>query len=606
MPAVAPSALPAPSLRPRHPAGVTLCEVADSAGVAQGWAADAVADLRITGITLRAQDVRPGDLFAALPGSRVHGSRYAAEAVRAGAAAVLTDPAGAAAIDDTLGRSADGDNGRQSRPGPDPKPDRTPESTPVLVVDHPRAVLGSVAARIYGDPSRHLGVVGVTGTAGKTTTCYLLEAALAADGSTTGLIGTVETRIDGEVAPSALTTPEAPDLQALFAVMVERGVRVVAMEVSSHSLSMGRVAGTSYAVGAFSNLSQDHLDFHHDMEDYFAAKSMLFDGRAARHVIMIDDVWGRRLAADHPDALTVSSTDQSTDQSTDRPADWSVLGVEQRSGGVQQVTLQGPGARQVTLDLALPGVFNVANAALALACVDALGRDVGQAAKAMAGIAVPGRMERVSAGQDYLAVVDYAHKPAALAAVLDAISEGLTGRLIVVIGAGGARDPGKRPMMGAETAGRADLVIVTDDNPRSEDPAEIRRQVLDGARGVAGTRPVQILEIGDRRAAIRAAVAAARRGDAVVIAGKGHEQGQDVGGVIHPFSDRLELTDAITAALRADPGADQTADETDATAVRGGAARVSGVRGSDARGSAARDSGVRDSGGPAAGQDAGA
>ena len=214
---------------------------------------------------------------------------------------------------------------------------------------------------------------------------------------------------------------------------------------------------------------------------------------------------------------------------------------------------EGPGGRQVTLDLALPGAFNVANAALALACVDALGRDVEQAAKAMASIAVPGRMERVVAGQDYLAVVDYAHKPAALAAVLDAISEGLTGRLIVVIGAGGARDPGKRPMMGAETASRADLVIVTDDNPRSEDPAEIRRQVLVGAREAAGSRagagPAQIREIGDRRAAIRAAVAAARTGDAVVIAGKGHEQGQDIGGVIHPFSDRHELREAITAAL---------------------------------------------------------
>jgi len=555
LPAVTPSAPPASSLRPRHPVGVTLGEVADCAGAAAGsvgpvsggltggavdGVSGAVADLRITGVTLRAQDVRPGDLFAALPGSRVHGSRYAEDAVRAGAVAVLTDPEGAAVIEET----------RRGRPNGEPG--QATHDAPVLVVDRPRAVLGSVASTVYGDPSRHLGVVGVTGTAGKTTTCYLLEAALAADGSTTGLIGTVETRIDGEVAPSALTTPEAPDLQALFAVMLERGVRVVAMEVSSHALSLGRVAGTSYAVGAFSNLSQDHLDFHHDMEDYFAAKSMLFDGRAARHVIMVDDVWGRRLATAHPDALTVSCRGQRTDQ----PADWSVLAAEQLTGGVQHVTLQGPGGRQVTLDLALPGAFNVANAALALACVDALGRDVEQAAKAMATVAVPGRMERVVAGQDYLAVVDYAHKPAALAAVLDAISEGLTGRLIVVIGAGGARDPGKRPMMGAETARRADLVIVTDDNPRSEDPAEIRRQVLDGARRVAASpradaRPVQIQEIGDRRAAIRAAVAAARTGDAVVIAGKGHEQGQDVGGVIHPFSDRQELTAAITAALGA-------------------------------------------------------
>ncbi len=225
----------------------------------------------------------------------------------------------------------------------------------------------------------------------------------------------------------------------------------------------------------------------------------------------------------------------------------------------------------------------MANAALALACVDALGRDVEQAAKAMATIAVPGRMERVVAGQDYLAVVDYAHKPAALAAVLDAISEGLTGRLIVVIGAGGARDPGKRPMMGAETASRADLVIVTDDNPRSEDPAEIRRQVLVGAREAAGSRaagPAQIREIGDRRAAIRAAVAAARTGDAVVIAGKGHEQGQDIGGVIHPFSDRLELREAITAALGGQVTGGAGAGETggaDARETGGSAAQGAGA-----------------------------
>ncbi len=554
---MAPSALPASSLRPRHPVGVTLGLVAECAGTAAG----AAADLTVTGITLRAQDVRPGDLFAALPGSRVHGSSYAADAVRAGAVAVLTDPAGAAALGSGLDRPADrqptADRPADRQPRADRPADRQPPAdqptagtarlAPVLVVDQPRAVLGSVAAAIYGDPSRHLAVVGVTGTAGKTTTCYLLEAALAADGSTTGLIGTVETRIGGEVAPSALTTPEAPDLQALFAAMVERGVRVVAMEVSSHALSLGRVAGTSYAVGAFSNLSQDHLDFHHDMDEYFAAKSMLFDGRAARHVIMVDDVWGERLAAAHPEALTVSAVD--------RPADWSVRGVVQRAGGVQHVMLLGPGGRKVSLELALPGGFNVANAALALACVDALGRDVEQAARALATVAVPGRMERVSVGQDFLAVVDYAHKPAALAAVLAAISQSLTGRLIVVIGAGGARDPGKRPMMGAETARRADLVIVTDDNPRSEDPAEIRRQVLDGAREVANSsgRAVQVVEIADRREAIRAAVQAARSGDAVVIAGKGHEQGQDVDGVVHPFSDRTELRAALTAALTEAP-----------------------------------------------------
>lgn len=467
----------------------------------------------LTGITLRAQDVRPGDLFAALPGSRVHGARFAGEAIMAGAAAILTDEQGLA----LLQRSA------------------AVGAVPVLVASSPRSLLGGIGTVLYGDPSRTLQVVGITGTAGKTTTCYLLEAALGADGSRTGLIGTVQTRIDGEVAPSAMTTPEAPDLQALFAVMLERGVSVVAMEVSSHALALDRVSGTRFAVGAFTNLSQDHLDFHRDMEDYFAAKSLLFDGRSGRHVLDIDTSYGARLAAAHPDALTVSVTG--------KDAAWTVRSVQVSATGIQHVTLAGPG-RTVTVDVAMPGEFNVANAAMAIACIDALGRDVQLAADAIAGVVVPGRMERVDAGQDFLAVVDYAHKPAALAAVLDAITEELRGRLIVVVGAGGDRDTGKRAVMGAEAAARADLLIVTDDNPRSEDPAVIRGQILAGARR-AGTR-ARIEEIGDRRAAIRSAVAAARSGDAVVIAGKGHELGQEIAGVLHPFSDRDELSAALT------------------------------------------------------------
>ncbi len=512
------------SLRPQHPAGASVADIVAHTG-AQPHSPDPVdapdglgrpaAEVWLSGITLRAQDVRPGDLFAALPGSRVHGAAFAADAIAAGAVAVLTDEVGLEMI-----RGAG------------------PLTVPALIAPSPRALLGSVAAVLYGDPSRTLQVVGITGTAGKTTTCYLLEAALAADGSRPGLIGTVQTRIAGEVAPSALTTPEAPDLQALFAVMLERGVSMVAMEVSSHALALGRVSGTRFAVGAFTNLSQDHLDFHRDMEDYFAAKSKLFDGRSARHVVDVDTSWGARLAAAHPDALTVSVTG--------KDADWTVQDVRVSATGIQHISLAGPG-RTVTVDLAIPGAFNVANAAVAIACVDALGRDVQQAADAIAGVVVPGRMERVDVGQDFLAVVDYAHKPAALAAVLDAIAEDLTGRLIVVVGAGGDRDTGKRPVMGAEAAARADLLIVTDDNPRSEDPASIREQVLAGARGAAGRAAgkARIEQIGDRLAAIRAAVAAAGTGDAVVIAGKGHELGQDVGGVLHPFSDRDELAAAL-------------------------------------------------------------
>jgi len=515
-----------PSLRPGKTAGVTLNELIERTGIElrrSRAAGEETTDVRLTGITLRAQDVRPGDLFAALAGSKVHGAQFTEKALEAGAAAILTDPAG----DEVIRRAG-------------------PVSVPVLTAARPRSVLGAVAALIYGQPSHQLQVVGVTGTSGKTTTCYLLEAALAADGSKTGLIGTVQTRIDGQVAPSALTTPEAPDLQALFAVMLEREVTVVAMEVSSHALSLGRVSGTAFAVGAFTNLSQDHLDFHHNMEEYFDAKRLLFDGRAGRHVIDIDTPHGARLAAEHPDAVTVSST---------QSADWSVSSVEVSTTGIQHVTLSAPEGRAITVDVALPGAFNVANAALALACVDALGRDVQLAADAIAGVSVPGRMERVDAGQDFLAVVDYAHKPAALAAVLDAIREGLSGRLIVVVGAGGDRDTGKRPMMGAEVVARADVLIVTDDNPRSEEPAAIRAQVLAGAYQAheSGPNSCEISEIGDRRAAIRAAVAAAGTGDAVIIAGKGHELGQEIAGVVHPFSDRVELTAALRV-FHAGPG----------------------------------------------------
>ena len=522
---------PSASLRPLHPVGVSLAAVIERTGAQLANPAGpfaAPSAITLSGVTLRAQDVRPGDLFAALPGTRLHGAGFAGDAVAAGAAAVLTDPAGLALLGDL--------------------------SIPVLISDAPRALLGSIARAVYGDPSAQLAVVGITGTSGKTTTCYLLEAALAADGSKTGLIGTVQTRIDGAVAPSALTTPEAPDLQALFAVMLERGVSVVAMEVSSHALSLGRVSGTSFAVGAFTNLSQDHLDFHHDMEEYFAAKSLLFDGRSGRHVIDIDDEYGARLAADHPEALTVSAGG--------KQATWSVASVQVSPTGIQHVTLTGP-AGPVTLELALPGAFNVSNAAMAIGCIDALGRDVQQAADALAGVVVPGRMERVDAGQDFLAVVDYAHKPAALAAVLDAISDGLTGRLIVVVGAGGDRDTGKRPVMGVEAVIRADLLIVTDDNPRSEEPAAIRAQILAGALdpqgyGATSVGRAEVLEIGDRGAAIRAAVRAAGPGDAVVIAGKGHELGQEIDGVKHPFSDRDELLAALTAIQPAAPATEPT------------------------------------------------
>jgi UDP-N-acetylmuramoyl-L-alanyl-D-glutamate--2,6-diaminopimelate ligase len=462
----------------------------------------------VTGVTLRASDARHGDLFAALPGSRAHGADYASVAIAGGAVAVLTDPDGA----------------------------RRPvlAGVPLLVHPRPREVLGAVAALVHGDPTAHLRVLGVTGTSGKTTTAHLLEAGLAAAGRTAGLVGTVGTRIDGRRLPTALTTPEAPDLQSLFAVMAEDGVTDVAMEVSSHALALGRVAGTHFAVAAFTNLSQDHLDFHRDMEDYFEAKAALFDGRAEHAVVCVDDDWGRRLAARTPGAVTVSTTG---------PAAWRAVDARSGPDGAQSFTALAPDGAQVPVRLQLPGVFNVANAAVALACLDAVGVPAAVAAEGFAGVEVPGRMQRIEEGQPFLAIVDYAHKPGAVAALLDALRPQVTGRLIVVLGCGGDRDRGKRPLMGAAAAARAELLIVTDDNPRTEDPAAIRAEMRAGAE--AEPRAGDLMEIGDRRAAIAAAVAYAKAGDAVVVAGKGHETGQEVMGVKHPFDDAAELAVAL-------------------------------------------------------------
>ncbi|HEY0638059.1 MAG TPA: UDP-N-acetylmuramoyl-L-alanyl-D-glutamate--2,6-diaminopimelate ligase [Pseudonocardiaceae bacterium] len=493
--------------RPSTTTPVALTALVDVAGLPPHPGAAGVA---VSGVTLRAHQARPGDLFAALPGARAHGADYAANAVAAGAVAVLTDPAGAARLDG-LG-------------------------VPVLAHDDPRRVLGPVAARVYGEPSTKLAIIGVTGTAGKTTTTYLIEAGLARAGHTTGLIGTVETRVAGERLDSAFTTPEAPDLQALLALMVERGVTHVAMEVSSHALALGRADATRFAVGAFTNLSQDHLDFHPDLEDYFAAKARLFDGRAGVEVVCVDGEWGRRLV--RPGTVTVSTTGAD--------ATWWADNVEVAPSGAQGFDVHGPGGFGYRMLSRLPGAFNVANTLLALACLDAAGVDVRLAARAVAGVDVAGRMERVRRGQDFVAIVDYAHKPAAVSAVLDAVrGQHPAARVAVVLGCGGDRDTAKRPVMGAEAAARSDLLVVTDDNPRSEDPAAIRAEMLAGAFDVPADRRGEITEVGDRRAAIRHAVRWARPGDVVVIAGKGHEAGQEINGVTHPFSDRDELIAAI-------------------------------------------------------------
>ncbi|MGV0626650.1 UDP-N-acetylmuramoyl-L-alanyl-D-glutamate--2,6-diaminopimelate ligase [Mycolicibacter minnesotensis] len=508
------------ALRPVVGAGTPLPLLAAQIG-AVAASGETVPDLPITGLTLRAQDVRRGDLFAALPGAKTHGARFAADAIARGATAVLSDGAGVAEI--TAGGAA--------------------SEIALLVHPAPRAVLGDLASTIYGRPCERVAVVGITGTSGKTTTTYLVEAGLRAAGRTAGLIGTVGVRIDGVDLPSALTTPEAPALQALLAVMAERGVDTAVMEVSSHALTLGRVDGTRFAVGAFTNLSRDHLDFHPTMDDYFEAKARLFDPasplHAARSVVCVDDEAGAAMAARAQAPITVSATG--------RPADWGVeqLAVGAGGRGRQFLAVDPAGVRH-PIGIGLPGDYNVANCLVALAVLDAVGVSPEQAAPGLRAALVPGRMEPIDRGQGFLALVDYAHKPGALDAVLTTLRQdlhGSTGRLAVVFGAGGDRDHGKREPMGRIAAQAADLVVVTDDNPRGEDPADIRRAVLAGV--AAGT--AEVVEIGDRRAAIAHAVGWARPGDVVLVAGKGHETGQTAGGLTQPFDDRVELAHALEA-----------------------------------------------------------
>ncbi len=470
--------------------------------------------VQVTGTTLSSQRVQPGDLYAALPGTRAHGADYAAQAVTAGAVAILTDPDGAERI--RPGSAADG------------------LDVPVLVVARPREHLGRLAAWVLGDPARSMRVVGVTGTQGKTTTTRLLESGLQGSGAHAAVIGTLGTRVDGVDVASALTTPEAPDLHALFALMVERGVGDCAMEVSSHALVQGRVDGVVLDVAVFLNLGRDHLDFHADLEDYFAAKASLFTPeRARRGLVNVDDEHGRRLV----DLAAERGLPLSTFSPGAAPgADWRAEDVRLGPEG-SDFTLVGPAGLRTAVRVPLPGDVNVANALAALAAAAESGVDPVPVATGLAASGgVPGRFERVAApdagGRTVL--VDYAHKPDAVAAALRTLRPLTRGRLVVVLGAGGDRDTGKRPLMGEVAADLADLLVVTDDNPRSEDPAAIRAAVLAGARDGSA----EVLEVAGRREAIAEALRRTGEGDVVVVAGKGHETGQDVAGVVHAFDDR--------------------------------------------------------------------
>jgi UDP-N-acetylmuramoyl-L-alanyl-D-glutamate--2,6-diaminopimelate ligase len=524
--------------------GIASGEVAGEAGADSNAGAAEVA-----GLAYDSRAVAPGDLFFCVSGFSVDGHDFAAGAVASGAAALVVER-------------------------------RLALDVPQLRVGSVRAAMAPLAARFYGEPSRELAVVGVTGTNGKTTTAYLVRALLQATGSQCGLLGTVKSVIGGRDRPVRRTTPEAIELQRDLRAMLDGGDSACAMEVSSHALELGRADAIAFAAAVFTNLTQDHLDFHATMEDYFQAKRRLFAparlgdsgrGRATAaalalpptrpgvSVVNVADAYGRRLADELGDARTYA---------VDAPADYSATDLRCGLDGCA-FTLHTPeGRRELTLPM--PGRFNVANALAALATAHALGAPLEALVAALAdGVRVPGRFEPVDAGQEFAVLVDYAHTPDSLENVLraarDLIESGGAGdgRTLCVFGAGGDRDRGKRPLMGEIAARMADVVFVTSDNPRSERPELIIDEILDGVARDAGevgsysrasvkrqTEPARVRSLVDRRAAIDAAVDCARAGDVLVIAGKGHEQGQEfANGRRLPFDDVAVAREALMRRL---------------------------------------------------------
>ncbi len=485
-------------LRPQSRRHVSLAELFDSNP-----------DVQVRGITADSRLVEPADLYVALPGAQRHGASFAADAVAAGAAAILTDEAGSRAIGTA--------------------------QVPILTVADPRRAMASLAARIYGCPASSLRMLAVTGTNGKTTTTFLLDAALRAAGHRVGIVGTVGYLLNGQplaAVRNTVTTPESPELQALLAYLLDAGADSVAMEVSSHALALGRADAIRFDVAAFTNFGRDHLDFHGDEESYFEAKASLFTPERTRHaVINIDDPRGWQLADRIRGAVDITTV------SLDSPAaDCSASSMQVEPDSRIRVVAQLNG-EPVEFVLGLPGEFNVRNALTCLAMLDAAGIDAQRAAQGLAHAQVPGRMQRVDLDRQGPPVfVDFAHTPQAVAAALAALGPR---RRIVVLGCGGDRDPDKRGPMGAAAAAGADVVIVTDDNPRSELPAAIRAQVMAGAEAArrADHLTVELIDGGDRRTAIRRALELAKPGDAIAVLGKGHEAGQEIGGRVMPFDD---------------------------------------------------------------------
>ena len=462
----------------------------------------------ISGVSINAQKVVPGDLFIAFAGANTHGISYLEQAISNGAVAVLSDK-------------------------------KIEASIPSFIHPKPREIVGAISAWLYGHPFESLKAVGITGTNGKTTTANLVKQIWQLNSIKSGLIGTLGVEIADEKLESARTTPEADDLQAIAAAMVEQGCKNLVMEVSSHAIDQGRIKGAKYEVVAFSNLTQDHLDYHLSMENYFQAKANLFATEYAKAaVINIDDSYGKKLSKQVKIPVVTVSRKEST-------ADLYLAKAEIKNG-LYQVEIKSKSGESLSENFALLGDYNLDNLLLAVAIVSSAGLSLDKIAPTISKLqSVPGRLESINAGQKFTALVDYAHTPDAVERVIATVKSATSGKIIGVLGCGGDRDASKRSLMGHALFNGCDLAIFTSDNPRSESAEAILKQMTAGIDlGKKG-----LVEI-DRKSAIDLAVKNAQSGDVVLLMGKGHESGQEVNSVVTPFDDRVELAESIKRLAR--------------------------------------------------------
>jgi UDP-N-acetylmuramoyl-L-alanyl-D-glutamate--2,6-diaminopimelate ligase len=464
-----------------------------------------VGEATVFGITHDSRSVIPGDLYVALLGANNHGIDFIDEAIMNGAVAVASDAHGASVAEQ--------------------------KGLPVIELSHAREDMAKLAGEIYGHPEKKLTLTGVTGTNGKTTTTHILRSMFLDAGKHVGVIGTLGTYLDEEHLPGARTTPESTDLFATLAVMAERGITNVFMEVSSHALALNRVSGIKFDVAVFTNLTQDHLDFHGSMENYFSAKALLFTPEFSKQAIVCtDDDWGVKLAAQTKiPVLTIGAN-----------GDWKAAQANSNADGMTTQQIEIKNSDSISISVNMLGSYNATNAACALAASQFLGLSMAAGLESLKKVrSIPGRLEKVTIDSPGTAIVDYAHTPDAVATVLTVIKNANPKQIITVIGCGGDRDALKRPLMGKVAAQLSDVVIVTDDNPRSEDPAAIRKSVIDGTTDC----PAQVFEVGDRRVAISKALELAESGDVIAVLGKGHESGQEIAGKVFPFDDRVVVSE---------------------------------------------------------------